>query len=261
MSLAATEKAANPEGDAGGVSTMVVDAELSKDLQSFARQERVSLFMVLLCAFKLLISARTGAADVSVSSLVANRTKSGVEQLIGVFANRLLFRTKLAPSLTFREALRRVRDVCFDAYSHQELSFWKVFALEPQLLAGSTIGLLFALQDVPAKRFELEGLEVEGFENTGISMFEQTGMLTTGRYDQSWEVWKQSDSTLKVVVSYRNDLFSPVEIDEVLACYRRILSAIITTPEAGLERLILLNLASVADRNIPAATNQSVQDS
>ena len=71
--------------------------------------------MVLLGAFKVLLSRYCGESDVIVGSQIANRECSEVEGLVGFFANTLALRTDLSGDPTFLELLARVRETALGA--------------------------------------------------------------------------------------------------------------------------------------------------
>ena len=95
--------------------------ELAVKLKVLSRSHDVTLYMTLLAAFQALLSRYSGQEDVAVGSPIAGRTRSETEGLIGFFANTLVLRTDLAYNPTFRGLLGRIRKVCVEAYSHQEL--------------------------------------------------------------------------------------------------------------------------------------------
>jgi hypothetical protein len=223
---------ADVRSNQGGVLSRVIGEDLVRRTLRLAKQNRVTLFMTLLCAFQMLVSYYTGEDDIVVSSLIANRNQLQLERLIGVFSNRLPFRINFVGKPSFREALDRMRDVCLGAYQHQLLSLWKVFELAPDVNDSKGAGLLFALQDVPSPRVAFNGLQLEGFECTGISMFEGIGMTVTGRYEQSWEIWKDARGTLRVVVSYRSDRFSSSAVDKMICDYVRTLDTLVSNPDS-----------------------------
>ena len=63
--------------------------ELTESLQQLARREGATLFMVMLAAFKVLLSRYSGETDVIVGSPIFNRERSELESLIGFFANTI----------------------------------------------------------------------------------------------------------------------------------------------------------------------------
>ncbi|HEX5886219.1 MAG TPA: condensation domain-containing protein, partial [Pyrinomonadaceae bacterium] len=104
----------------GGRVRQSMSQELSEQLQQLSRRHGVTLFMTLLAAFQLLLARYSGQEDVVVGTPVANRTRSELEGLIGFFANTLVMRTELSGNPSFAELLERVREVCLEAYQHQD---------------------------------------------------------------------------------------------------------------------------------------------
>ena len=111
----------------------VLDTSVSQKLKELARSENVTLFMLLLAGFQVLLSQYTGEEDVVVGTSVANRNISGTENLMGLFTNEVVLRTRLHGDPSFRELLSRVRETTLSAYSHQDVPFGRlVEALQPQ---------------------------------------------------------------------------------------------------------------------------------
>ena len=84
---------------------------LSKALVALSQKEGVTLYMTLLAAFDVLLSKVSGLQDVVVGSPIANRNRSELEEMIGIFSNTLVFRTRMADTPTFKKLLSRVREV------------------------------------------------------------------------------------------------------------------------------------------------------
>ncbi|HEX8186014.1 MAG TPA: condensation domain-containing protein, partial [Blastocatellia bacterium] len=117
----------------GRVESFTLSQAFADKLRAFCRTEGVTLFMLLLAAFKLLLYRYTMREEIVVGSPVANRNRPGVEQLIGLFINTIILRTDLSGDPTFRDLLRRVREVVHEATAHQDLPFEKlVEELQPE---------------------------------------------------------------------------------------------------------------------------------
>src|SRR5205823_651610 len=99
----------------GAINFFQVAPQLAEALRELSRREGATLFMTLLAAFKALLYRYTGQTDIAIGSPIANRTWSEVEGLIGLFLNTLVLRTDLSGDPSFRELLRRTREVAMGA--------------------------------------------------------------------------------------------------------------------------------------------------
>ena len=87
----------------------------------------------------------------------------GLKDLIGLFVNILVLRTKCRGELTFLELLRQVREVCLGAYAHQDLPFERlVEELQPEreLSRSPLFQVLFQLQNTPQQELKMPGLKL-----------------------------------------------------------------------------------------------------
>src|SRR5579883_503691 len=107
--------------------------ELLHALKAVSQREGVTLFMTLLAAFQVLLARYSGQQDIAVGTPVAGRTRREVEGLIGFFINTLVLRSQVRGEQPFRQVLQQVREVCLQAYAHQEVPFEKIVEeLHPQ---------------------------------------------------------------------------------------------------------------------------------
>jgi amino acid adenylation domain-containing protein len=153
-------------GDETGRVRFTLSEDLTSKLKDLSQREGATIFMGLLAAFQLLLGRYSNEEDIIVGTDVANRGAEA-EGLIGYFINQLPLRTDLSGNPSFRELLSRVRKVCLDAYSHQDLPFHMlVQELQParELGRAPVFQVLFGLQNEPGVQQQLKGLEVEPLE-------------------------------------------------------------------------------------------------
>src|SRR5215470_16112687 len=184
-----------------------ISPRLTEELKRVSAQHRVTLFMTLLSAFKVLLWRYTNQPDVVVGSPIANRTRAETEELIGFFVNTLVLRTDLAGNPTFAELLNRVKEVALGAYDHQDLPFEKlVEELSPERDPGRNplFQVSFVLQNATRSRLELLDLTLETLDvHSGTAKFDLTLSILETRegLKASWE--------------YNTDLFERARIERM----------------------------------------------
>jgi amino acid adenylation domain-containing protein/FkbM family methyltransferase len=219
----------------GARQTLVLGDELSEGLKALSRREGVTLFMTLLAAFQALLYRYTGQEDIAIGSPIAGRNRVETEGLIGFFVNALVLRTGFSGHPTFRELLGRVRAVCVDAYSYQDLPFEKlVEELQPQrkLNHNPLFQVTFQLNSGPRPLLKLPGVDVEDMEFvSGISKFDLSVTLTDrGEQLAGW-------------LQYNTDLFEAATITRMAGHFQSLLEGILADPDRRIADLPLLSEA------------------
>lgn len=111
------------QGFEGETLHVVLPRSLSDEAAAFSRRSGVTLFVTLLAVFNALLHRYTGQDDIVIGEPVANRNRAELEPLIGFFVNSLVLRTDASGDPTFRELLRRSRDVVLEADANQDIPF------------------------------------------------------------------------------------------------------------------------------------------
>ncbi len=216
----------------GAVRRFALSEELTTAIKNLGRQEGATLFMTLLAAFQSLLHRYTNQTDILVGTGIANRNRAELESLIGFFVNTLVLRTDFAGRPTFRELLRRVRDLTLEAYAHQDLPFEKVVEeLQParDLSRNPIFQVSFALQNAPMQELELPGLLLRTQE------FET---LTT-RFDLECHVWDQPGG-LQGFLFYSTDLFEQTTIERLIDHYGKFLEEVVANPDKRVSEIEFL---------------------
>ena len=146
---------------------LLVGPEWARQLHNLSEREGATLFMTLLTALGVLLGRYSGQRDLLVGTPIANRGRSELEPLIGLFMNVLPIRIRLDGEPSFRELLGQVRESALEAYAHQEMPFEKlVEALQPHRSPGQSplVQAVFVMQNTRAETLRLPGMELEPLE-------------------------------------------------------------------------------------------------
>ncbi|MDB9510453.1 amino acid adenylation domain-containing protein [Kamptonema animale CS-326] len=205
---------------------------LNEVLSEVSQQEKSTLFMTLLAAFKTLLYRYTGQEDILVGTPISNRNCLELEGLIGFFVNTLVLRTDLSDNPSFLDLLSRVREVALGAYSHQNLPFEKlVEELHPErdLSYSPLFQVAFVFQNNLTQTWELPELNLTFQEvDTGTAKFDLTLYL---------EVTKQG---LMATWEYNTALFQASTIARMNEHFHSLLEAIVVNPSQKISDLPLL---------------------
>ncbi len=216
----------------GARATIVIEQAIADALKSFSQQEGVTLFMVLLAAFKTLLYRYTGQTDLLVGTPVANRTHSEIENLLGCFVNTLVLRTDVSGEPSFRELVKRVRDTALAAYTHQEYPFEQlVKELQPERTLSHTplFQVMFVFQDAPMLALQLPNL-------TLAPLMVDNG---TAKFDLTLYV-EDTKQGLIGFLEYNSELFHGETINRMVGHFQTILEGIIADCDRSISNLPLL---------------------
>jgi amino acid adenylation domain-containing protein len=216
--------------DAGDWVPVEWPAPLVARLRDIADGAQATLFMVLVAALSVVLGRWAGTADVVLAAPVAGRSRAELDGLAGFFVNTLPLRIRPQADRPFGELLRHVRQVCTDAYAHQDVPF-------EQMLGPGAAGLVrhaVTLHNTPPVRLQLPGVDAEAVPlHTG-----------TAKFDLEIQVAPNDDGGLSGWLEYATDLFDRETVLRLLASLRAVLDAVVAAAaDQPLWRLPLLPAA------------------
>lgn len=195
---------------------------LSKRVKAYSSHNKVSLFMVLLAAFKVLLARYTGQKDIVVGTTVAGRNYPQIQNLIGCFINTLVLRTDLSQSSSFKGLLEQVRKVTTEAYANQDLPFDQlVDELQPQRdLAYSPLFQVMFVLNI------FQGQAQASVGDTGLSFEPYELAPAVSPFDLTVDVSESDNGDLVVGFTYNQDLFEQASIVKFCKSYQLLLEGI-----------------------------------
>jgi amino acid adenylation domain-containing protein len=212
-----------------------VPENLVDRLKALGREEHATPFMVLEAAFATLLHRYSGQEDILVGTPISGRTRSETENLIGLFLNTVLLRSRFNDRLDFRSLLQQVREGAMGAYAHPDLPFEHLVAeIAPQRESSRTplFQVMFILHDPDAVS---QVSRASGYKelSTGTAKFDLTLVLS------------ESGDGLDGMMEYSTDLFEADTVRRLCGHFVALLEAVAQDPD---QRIATLPLLTAAER-------------
>ncbi|KFH62971.1 hypothetical protein MVEG_11009 [Podila verticillata NRRL 6337] len=206
---------------AGSTIPISLDSELTSALKRLSQEHGTTLFMVIMAAWSAVLSRLSGQDDIVIGTPSANRGRSEIESLIGLFVNTLALRIDLSSDPTARDLLGRVRRAALSAHDHQDLPFEQVVEIvQPPRSMGHTplFQVMFAWQNNDDVSWDLVDLETSHYNldistikfDLELGLHESEGKIV-GELGYSTALFEQS--TIERHVGYLTEMLREMSIN------------------------------------------------
>ena len=162
--------------------------------------------MLLLASFAGTLHRWSGQTEMLIGSVSGGRDHPELDRLIGYFLRMLVIRIDLGGDPTFREILRRVRDVLLDALLHDALPFQR---LVPTVIRGRDLSRSPLFQVTLSVEPPKPGLEPDW------DLSEMDAGPAASKFDLSVELEDRGD-LIRGRAIYSEDLFEASTISELV---------------------------------------------
>ncbi|ONI87675.1 hypothetical protein ALI22I_20920 [Saccharothrix sp. ALI-22-I] len=210
-------------GTAGGHLLETLDDDLGRQVAAFARQHRVSTYMVGLAAFAALVASWSGQEDLVIGSAFSGRTSTDSEDVIGCFVNTVPLRLTVTPGTSFRELLAAVREEALFALAHQDVPFERVVERlrVPRTLAHNPlVQVAFGVQNAGRAEYRGDVVALDGAE------------VESGHARLDLTLWlEERPHGLTALWTYRTDLFHHHTATSLHRRYAALLRRVVTQPD------------------------------
>jgi amino acid adenylation domain-containing protein len=217
---------------AGATVWLELSADLVTRMTAFARTEGATLFMVLLAAYEVLLARYSQQDRFAVGTIVAGRSRTEFEDIVGFFVNTLPVRADLTGSPTFREHLVSVRRGVLDAFAHQDVPFDRIVA---DLAPPRTPGVPPIFQVC----ISLENDESDPPAFDDVTVVEQPVRGLGSRFDLTLELAARAGG-LRGGLTYSTELFDLTTIDRLARGFLRVIEAALADPARSVDELDII---------------------
>lgn len=216
----------------GDVHSFYLDDMLTAQLNALAKQQHVSLFILLLAVVKALLHRYTGQEDLIIGAPVAGRHHRDTEGMVGLFVNMLALRTQFSANNSFRQMLAAVKQTALEAFEHQIYPFDELVKLvdlqhDPARSPLADVWVQLA-DEAPVLEQAPEGLLIKEYPAGYLSSkVDLTFKFTAGE-------------KVYVMIEYNTDLFDRNTVEQIGQNLSQLLNVIIANEEISLSEIDLL---------------------
>ncbi|AOM78758.1 hybrid non-ribosomal peptide synthetase/type I polyketide synthase [Pedobacter steynii] len=215
-----------------------LDEQTTGGLRRLGEENGATLFMVLLSAYKILLSQLGNREDVVVGIPTAGRRHADLEGVIGIFINMLALRNYPLGSLSFRAFLKEVSSRTLSCFDHQDFQYEDLVD-ELKLSRDTGRNPLFEAT------FSYQNFETGSLSIPGLSLSPYAQEAGISKFDLSLSAIEES-GLLYLNLSYSRDLFNASTVERFGDYLQQIIKLVLVDPDMHLSEI---NLLSAAERS------------
>nr|WP_296771320.1 non-ribosomal peptide synthetase [Rhodococcus sp. (in: high G+C Gram-positive bacteria)] len=217
----------------GGRVPFAIDSAVHQRLAACARTHGTSTFMLLHSAFAVMLARTAGTHDVTVGSPVAGRGEQALDDLIGMFVNTVVLRSRIDAAMPFSEFLAQTRESDLQAFAHADVPFERIV----EVLAPRRSTARHPLFQVG---FSFENLMPTSVELPGLSVSQVELDSSTSQFDLHLIVVESPDAGIDGWFTYAEDLFDACSVEALGERLHRVLDVVLADPDIALGDIDLL---------------------
>ncbi|PXX60942.1 amino acid adenylation domain-containing protein/thioester reductase-like protein [Nocardia tenerifensis] len=223
----------------GAATQRPAPAALHRELLAVAREHKATLFMVMRSALAVLLSRLSGSTDIAIGVPMTNRAEAALDDLVGMFVNTTVSRTRIDLGESFAALLDRTRDRDLVNFAHSEVPFEHVVdAVNPVRSPGRhplyQVG--FAFQNFGKASLELPGLTFSGLDIDTRTAKTDLHIAVVDEHDADG-----APGPIIIRFSYATDLFDEPTVRRFLDAYIRVLHEVAADPAGAVGDIDLVH--------------------
>ena len=219
---------------AGDSRQLILPVQLTEKLKQLSQEKGISTYIMVVAIVNLLLYRYTGQNDIILSTPVAGRDHSDLDDQIGFYVNTLVLRTLIDGTWPFHIFLENVKQEVLGAFGHQFYPFdLLVEELDlPRDLSRSP------LTDVMVTYWEYTGIKTQAQDTVRIEPLMATSNVS--KLDLTFHFIERA-GTLGVDIEFSTAIFSGESIDSMARHLQLLCEQVAADPGIAVQSLTLLS--------------------
>lgn len=224
-------------GDSVAISLTPV---LSQKLRQQCQQTGATPFTLVLAVLRVLLHKYSRQDDFAIGTLIANRSRTELENVIGFFTNTLAFRNYVDPQLSFLQLLEQEKTTVFNAFANQDISFEKLVEElnPPRDMSRAAIFQVMLILNNTQTGTQANQQTANAAQNA-IQLQALTTENQTAKYDLTF-YFSEGDA-LSGFIEYNTDLFNRDTINRMAEHLALLMERLLDTPHQVVANVSLLS--------------------
>ncbi|WP_050900457.1 non-ribosomal peptide synthetase [Paenibacillus elgii] len=234
--------------------SVVISGDFYEKLRAFSERNNVSLFTLFLSVLYVYLYKATGNEDISVGTILANRTSKKEKATLGMFASTIAGRISVDPDQSLLSLLHHVSKEQKSDLRHQKYPYNQLIQDLREVYPNKQ-----EVQDLFRVSMEYLPLRHEHYDNLSVRHFPNFGGYEAG--DFLVDVYDSiDDRMIDLHVSYRAQLYDDGEASRLVDQLLAIVNHMLDCPDQTLRELSLLSdeeRENILTRFNPSAVDDS----
>ncbi len=215
----------------GEVINFSIPKEVSLKLYHKCVSSNCTMFMILLAAYKILLSKYSSQTDIIVGVPVANRVDRGIEKTIGNFVNTIPLRSYL-DNKTIKGLLEDIKHTCINGYDNQSLPFELLLdsiCVDRDLNRDPIFQVMLSYENIIKNDIEFKDLSIENIPY----------LNDTSRFDITLYI-NENNKAINGRFEFNSSLFKKSTINRYVTHYINILTIICDNDSLTIDKINML---------------------
>jgi tyrocidine synthetase-3 len=211
------------QGFAGSEIEFQLGREESAALKALAREQDVTLYMILLALFYVLLARLSGQEDIIIGTPIEGRPHPDLQKIMGFFVNTLALRGYPGTAKTFNSFLAEVKERVLKAFAHQKYQFEDLVdkvAVNRDMSRNPLFCVVFNFLNIDVPDVRIPGLKLSQYNREN----------KTAKFDLTLK-GVDAGNHLLFLFEYNTELFKAETIRRFIDHLKMIINQVIQNPD------------------------------